>query len=372
MTYANKTVINQYNGQLEQEDGSKQTIITKIDATTPAFEVKVEYEPTMDANTEYKLDANHEIVMNGVYAVKNDKYKYHIKNIDFGIVERARQQLELKKEVKNAKVILANGNTIIDAQIKDGKIVSDVKHAVYVPKSAVNGQIKFEVDTELLQSAQLKIDYRLKIINSSELDYKNREFYNYGKGYGQREQDLIGLSTTKVIDYLDNQTAIETKEPLGTILQEQEEKRKLITQEGLLINHNDMKKLLLEETQRVLIIDKLNQEIKPQGIYTSTEKIVETQRLLANITLDQEISIDNSAEIIKIKKTGGSPIITMPGNYIPSDASTSEVDNDIAETTTVVPPTGQNKNYLAYGVLIGSSFGILIVGIILIKKIVLD
>lgn len=372
MTHANKTVINQYSGQLEQEDGTKQTIITKMDAKTPAFEVKVEYEPTMDAKTEYKLDANNEIVMNGVYAVKKDQYKYHIKNIDFGIVERARQQLELKKEVKNAKVTLANGNTIIDAPIKDGKIVADVKHAVYVPKSTVNGQIKFEVDTELLQSAQLQIEYTMKIINSSELDYKNQEYYNYGKGYGQIEKDLIGLSTTKVIDYLDNQTALGTKEQLGTIIQEQSEKNKLMTEKGLLIQNNSMKKLLLEDTQRVLIIDKLNQEIKPKGSYTSTEKILETQRLLSNITLDQEISIDNSAEIITIKKTGGAPIVTMPGNYIPSDASTSEVDNDIAETVTVVPPTGQNKNYLAYFLLINSSLGILIVGILLIKKVVLN
>ena len=52
--------------------------------------------PTMGIGVEYE----------SVYtASSGDKYTYEIKNIDFGIVERARQVLDLTKRVKNIATI---------------------------------------------------------------------------------------------------------------------------------------------------------------------------------------------------------------------------------------------------------------------------
>ena len=88
---------------------------------------------------------------------------------------------------------------------------------------------------------------------------------------------------------------------------------------------------------------------------------------LVSTTLDGT-QIENDAEIIKVEKTGGSTLTTMPGNYEPTEwQKTTEVDDSRADLT-IVPPTGETTNIIAYIILGISSLGILAVGIILIKK----
>lgn len=370
MTYGNKTVINNYNGELKQEDETKQDIITKINAVTPTFKVKVEYFDTLPENKkeEYEL-VNGEIQIDEKgYVKKAEKYQHILKNIDFGIVKRAQQVLQLDKDVKKAKIILANGLVLINAEIKDGKIVNQVEHATYIPESTNKGQVKFEVDKELLQGAELKIDFGLKATNISELDYQNEEYYKYGVGHGEKEEELVQLNPQQVIDYLDNSISIGTDNQLGEIRQEQEEKNALI-KNGLLEDTNAMNQLL-KDTQRVLIIEKLTENLKPNE-NKSIDSGLKVSRLLSSAALDEGINMENIAEIIKIKKSWGAPVITTPGNYTPSASNNHEPDDSTSETVTVVPPTGLDINYIAYTLLAISSLGILVSGIILIKKFVL-
>ena len=58
-----------------------QTTIDKMDSTTPTMGIGVEYDTTYTASS-------------------GDRYVYKIRNVDFGIVERARQQIALNKRVK--------------------------------------------------------------------------------------------------------------------------------------------------------------------------------------------------------------------------------------------------------------------------------
>ncbi len=356
-------------------------MITNINAYTPKFRANIEYFDKEDDN-QYILDANGELQFdsNG-YVLKKEEYQYNIRNIDFGIAKRAQQVLQLDKEVKNAKITLANGVVLIDAQIKDGKIVNNAKHAVYVPKSFNEGQVKFEVDSELLQGSQLEINYGLKITNISEIDYQNEDYYKYGiipkKNDGTEDKNqFVQLDAKQVIDYLDNSISTEDGNNLGEIRQSQESKKELIEQ-GLLEETEEMKKLL-QDTQRVLIIDKLSEKLKPrlkdQGeeqLGTSTEQELKVYRLLSNTALDEGISMNNIAEIIEIQKTWGAPVITIPGNYTPSASSNHEQDSSTSSTVTIVPPTGLDINYIAYTLLAITSLGILVSGIILIKKFVL-
>ena len=77
-------------------------------------------------------------------------------------------------------------------------------------------------------------------------------------------------------------------------------------------------------------------------------------------------------EIIKvIKNNGGSILITTPGNYVPTDASTSEVDDSTSESLVIIPPTGLETNTISYVIIIISSLAIITAGVILIKKFVI-
>lgn len=304
------------------------------------------------------------------YIVKEDEDKNYLQNVDFGIVERARQVLKLDKEVTRVKITLANGNVLMNAKVieqDDGKKVfeNDVQNGVYIPKSQQsNGQVKFELDNEIIQGAQVEIEYSLKVTNISELDYLNEKYYWYGDE--QNNQDLVTLNANNIIDYLDNNIAINTEEEtIGKIV----ESKNSLLDEGLLDKTNETVKQLLNDTQKVYLINAFKKDLTPIS-KTNTENAIEIQKfkvrkLLSNISQGDETIFDNQAEIVKTVKSGGSSLRTMLGQNNEGVASESE-------TVSIVPPTGLNTDYIAYTILAISSLGILTCGIVLIKKFVLN
>ena len=79
----------------------------------------------------------------------------------------------------------------------------------------------------------------------------------------------------------------------------------------------------------------------------------------------------NQAEVIVGSKTGGSKFTSTPGNYVPNKEQ-QETDDSTSPQIIVIPSTGENREYIlpiAIGVI---AFIILGVGIILIKKFVID
>ena len=347
-----------------------------MDAITPTFRVNLEYytTPSDIGDNEYELNSDGSVKMNGIYAVKKEQYKNHLKNIDFGIVERAKQVISLNKEIRNAKLILSDGVVLINANIEDGKLKDSVQHTVYIPDSeGAKGQVKFELDNEISQGVRLELSYALKTRNISELDYLNEEFYRYGKGYGENESDLVTLDATNVIDYLDNNvsTALEDID-IGEVIRDNNKKLQYITEKGWLENTQAMKDLLTT-TNQVVDITKLSKDLKPQGDNTQNEVILKAYRILANTAIDDEDEgvLENYAEIIRVEKSGGASLITIPGNYTPNTNSQTEYDSDTSESLTIVPPTGRVTDYIAYAMLAISTLGILVAGIILIKKLVI-
>lgn len=369
ITNGNKEIIKKYKegSQIKLENGSEE-LIREMQSTTPDFIVNLEYDTNpSNHREEYVLNRDGTVKMDRFYVVKKDAYKNLMKNIDFGIVERARQTLALTKEVKRVRLVLTNGTVLINAEVQaDGSIKDQEKYATYIPKSGVaNGQVKMEVDNEILQGARLEVQYRLKVENISELDYLNKEYYIYGNGYGMRDNDLVSLNANTVIDYLDNNLAKEVGAQDRWEIYQTGERNKLMD-DGLLSN-----KLrdTLTNTNTIMHTDGLSQNLQPRGT-TQKETTLTVYRMLPSVLQDEDSIMENDAEIIKVIKTGGSTLTTTPGSYVPSEGVT-EVDEAQAETVTIVPPTGLDVNYMAYTLLAISSLGILVSGIILIKKFVL-
>ncbi len=314
ITNAKKQAINNQEGEIQLENGEKTELITQMDSTTPAFNVNIEYnKENTDHKNEYVIE-NGKIKMNGPYAVKKDEYKNEIQNIDFGIVERARQVLALDKRISEVKLTLANGTTLVNTKInEDGTLESPVKHAVYIPNSnGASGQVKFEIDSEIAQGAKIEAEYELKVVNMSELEYINKDYYIYGKGHGEKEEQLVTLQANKVIDYLNNSITTDVEsEQIGEYITNTNKKFELISQ-GLLENTSEMKKQL-NEIKGIALIDVLSQELKPLGTSkkenTSIKVKLKGQKLISN---NEERLLENDAEIIEIKKTGGSSLVAIP------------------------------------------------------------
>lgn len=343
-------------------------------------------------------------ITTNITTVDGDKFvigEYETKNIDFGIIERPRQGLDMEKRVSHIKLTYANGTVAIDADVsKDGKIGVVDENGNIVKEETIKGmiytpnQIKIEMDSELIQGSKLEVTYAIVVKNTSEYDYMNENFYTYGNYIGDTTNPVT-ISATGVNDYLDKEFAYDEKANSDwKIIREDSStsKQEIVNtipsteweQDGETITKPDGTKIIrykkslggtettTETTWKYTIqsakqselsdetIFKLKEEAKEQfkDIEPGQSKSVQlsTSKLLAN---SEEIELENKAEITQIDvKNGREPAI--------------ENTFDNAEDIIVIPPTGSNKDYILPIVLGTSLLAIIGVGVVLIKKKVLN
>ena len=309
--------------------------ITKMNSVTPTMEFGVEYETTITDGTA-------------------DKVKFIVKNVDFGIVERARQKLDLQKRVSTFKVTLANGQVLADAEVtEDGKLEGTTNHMTYMgPSTSGNGYVKLETDDELIEGATLNITYQIKAINQSEVDYMSENYYKYGI---IKEGNIATLTPSAVIDYLDKNLGFEdndNKDESGNSIWQQISKVKL--QEFKAQKVNDGGYL---DNKKILYTDKIAKPIKPGDTKTVDLKV---SKLLSSST---DMTFNNDAEVAKITSNDGQNPPVVPPTYPPVVS---------AEDSIVVPSTGANMNY-AFPTIVGIvSLVILGIGVFVIKKKIIE
>ena len=308
--------------------------ITKMNSVTPTMEFGVEYETTITDGTA-------------------DKVEFIVKNVDFGIVERARQKLDLQKRVSTFKVTLANGQILVDAKVtEDGKLEGTTNHMTYMgPSTNGKGYVKLEVDSELIEGATLEVGYEIKAINQSEVDYMSENYYKYGI----KEGNIATLTPSAVIDYLDKNLGFEdndNKDESGNSIWQQISKVKL--QEFKAQKVNDGGYL---DNKKILYTDKIAKPIKPGDTKTVDLKV---SKLLSSST---DMTFNNDAEVAKITSNDGQNPPVVPPTYPPVVS---------AEDSIVVPSTGANMNY-AFPTIVGIvSLVILGIGVFVIKKKIIE
>lgn len=345
------------------EDGNKEELITKMDSETQAFKVNVGGNNNSNVKDEFLTNPDGSLQLDSEgNLIPRDESLIEIKNMDFGIVERPKQQLNLEKHIKQVKVTLPNGEILIDAKVikdENGKyqLEEKVPYTVYLPKSNANeGALKIEIDQELIEGAKLEVIYEISINNVSEQDYASEEYYKFGT-----KKDNPVTMKPNVIDYLDEKLIIADKDTT-----DKWEKLTLKEKEELLKN-GTLDKNLQDYVQKMknVLIHIGEQDLK-SGEKTSLELIA--SRLLSK---NDEIILSNKTEIVEIERTGGRPPEPIPGNFNPATNEPREPDGDISEEIIILPPTGLSKNTMIYILLGISTLGILISGIVLIKKFVL-
>ena len=315
-----------------------ETTINKMNSTTPIMGIGVE---NVDTST----------------AAIGNRYEFTISNIDFGIVERAKQDVTLGKRVATFKVTLANGQVIADVTIdENGKMTGERNHVTYMgPSSATmpnNGYVKLELDSELIQGAKVEVGYEIKVINNSELDYLSENFYKYGIIEGK----AVTITPTAIIDYLDKDWAFDATKNENWEVKTLDEIKDIVAE--TVYNNEDSD--ISEKT--ILYTESLNTEkLEPTK---SATVMINVSKLLSN---SDEIALDNETEVVRLVKTGGSKPIPEPGNYIPGTGDT-ESDSDIAETVIVTPNTGDNLNFIIPVIVATIALAILGVGVVTIKK----
>lgn len=360
---------------------SEDTSINKMDSKTPTMVFGVELADDID---------NKKTETSGI-----DKVTFSIENIDFGVIERPRQSIDVTKRAKSMKMTLANGQVIADAKIveKDGKLQLEqqVKGVIYTEPSdknnPKNGQIKAEIDNELIQGATVEIKYEIKVQNNSEIDYDSKEYYWYGE---KKVGEIVKIKASGVYDYLDN-TMIANDENTEWVTKTIENYNEEVSKPTIMEEYfkyqsssidssgnteirvwyeefkeqyataiKNWKITEIKEARKKKLVDKtilynadLEKEIAPGEFNMAS---LTASKILTNT---DEIELNNDVEITEVTRTAKTGRKVTP-KY------TSLYDR--GETVTITTPTGENKNYILITIVAISFFVILGTGIVFIKK----
>ena len=311
---------------------------TSMDSKTPAMTFGVEYDTTM-------TDGN------------DDKVEFIVRNVDFGIVERAKQLMDISKRVSAFKLTLANGQVLMDAEVtEDGKLKGSHSNLSYMgPTNTnginVNGILRAELDSELIEGAKVEATYEIKVTNVSEKDYDSPNYYLYGNKKGAQ---LIKNSVTGVVDYLDGKIVYvpddiwEKKE--NTFIKE--------------VNASEKDNVEYLNTIKTYYTSKLNKDLAPGE---SNKITLSASKLL---TSSEDNTFDNKVEIVDVTKKDGD--ITGTPVKVTWNNGKFFFDTDNAEKTVIIPSTGENRNYVLPTVIGIIAVAIVGVGVFFIKKYVVD
>lgn len=316
---------------------------------------------------------------------------YTLNNVDFGLTERPKAQLELSKKVTNVKVTLANGSTLFDATKGTTDLVwvkgsayklndkmSNKKYEEYYNKdhryayrskvndlvsgkydsTGNNGLINVIMDEELMHGATIRISYDLTVSNVGETDYTGKDFYYKGTGTNNK----VTTTANQVIDYVANNLQFRSNDNKnngwGTISNS-------ISSAGLNSNltNNVAKYNTIIQTQKFG-----ENSLKPGD--SETVGLVLTQLITPENNSDDK-TYNNIAEITSISNTVGRRMAySIQGNQNP-DELPQEVDSSKAEEIAILPPFGIG-NIVTYIAVALGTLVILTVGIVFIKKKVLN
>lgn len=271
-----------------------------------------------------------------------------LKNVDFGIIERPNVGIIVEKEITSLEITAQNGSSIVPKGNP-----SDPNTKMQYVKTGLDGKVYAEIESRLLQGAKLNLEYSITVKNDSQIDYLEDEYYLYGIVTDTSTERKIKV--TKVTDYLENTMTIEEQ-------QIEDEMWKKTTAKELYDNgliSDDVYSTLQKGNYHILLTEKFEEiERGEEG----TIKLYATKYLASS----DIIAECNHTEVIELE--GGRTIEkSIPGNYDPNDTAKTEQDDDKVDLI-VTPPTGTTTNYGIYVGAAIATFAILILGIVIIKK----
>ncbi len=364
--------------------------INEMTSTTPKMRFSIEL---------YDAEKTNGIPI--TYSRLEDKVRFTVDKMSFGIIKRPIQRLNITKTLQEVKLTLPNGQALIDAKIdENGNLQGQVPYISYIPPTnlegnRISGQWRIELDEELIQGSTVEMTYRFTTENTSETDYNSQGFYNFGEEYytsraneaNAKLNDLIGISPLIMVDYLDTTSVLKNPSTINTqygwqkYLLEDLKNSKLVTDEitkrlqtKLDTNGEELKPVQIFVTQyykdnNILLkpsyyINSSNNKTEKEknNIYMETEKVLSTA---------EDANFINQLEIVLLSKPGGSKLEeSIPGNYIPNFKE-QESDDAVSEELIITPNTGENRNILMPIVIITSACVILVIGIgLIIVKVV--
>ena len=310
-----------------------------------------------------------EVEYNKTEANGSDKFDYNVRNIDFGIENRPKNDVKLDKEILGIKITLSNGTTIIDTENGINKNVNWVSNS-----DTLQGKIHIYMDEEIMQGANVQIKYRITVKNVGEVDSTGATDSSVGETYytgkTSTSDRIVTTSVDKIIDYVDNSLVFKAE----------------LNPDWKLIENTDLKSVTqmkqngyLDSRLNVVYKDASNNEKTVSQIIVS-EALADNPlepgqsagveliltKTISSSDEDDDLSYNNVAETIQFTNLVGRKD-DIPGNKEPYEFEPGENDSDYTEEVIITAPTGGNKSltYVIVAVIVLAAAG---VTIFVIKK----
>lgn len=340
--------VDNLNTRTAYNDGNE---ITTMDARTPKASITIEN----DSNTTDGDELGAKAIFEG---------------FNFGIIVQPKLTATTEKVITNVKLTNAQNNVLFSGNPKNGGMAG----VTDLDGTSSNGStyVRMELQNEMVYGSTLEITYGVKVINTSDINYYEKDvnykgwYYLFGL-HDDSYSGMVQLSVDKVVDYLDPAlTYVATGSDTRIISLSKNSANKWVDSENNVkdigsstIDASDYKKLLLLEDFGILA---RGNEI---NFIANAEKVLSTE--------DDDMEFINKVAVVKLNKSLSED---DKGN---SEAEESlklvrapELPEPAEAKATITPPTGEDKQIVTIYAIAGIvSLIVLLSGIVIIKKKVL-
>ena len=275
-------------------------------------------------------------------------------NFNFGIIERPEQKVEVEKIITKMKLVNTQQNNVFEGNPAQAEMqgVSDLA------KTSTEGSsyVKAELNEDAIYGSTLTLTYNIKVINTSDVNYYNDDYYFYGKADANKE---VTMTTDVVYDYMDK-TLNYIDSDYTVVDKTVEHDAKAYDNGGKQIPQN-----VLEITGfNDRLYTTLNKVRTRTNVKTSESIEISAQRILSSE--DDDLTVVNEAQakarVTSEKEEEDKLLLTR----VKVDVPESEPDSAIV---TVTPPTGEDHvSPVVYAAAGAIALAVLSAGIVVIKK----
>lgn len=290
-----------------------------------------------------------------------------IPNVDLGLVERPITQLQITNNVENVKVTLSDGSIVFDAT----QTAEATKNVIWksnriATNGITGGFIQLYLDEELMYGATIQITYKMQINekNDDYVEYEGLEYYAKGR---TNSGIKVESKAKKLVCYIPNKMQFNKTQSgdwnsitdINEIIPAEEKDGENINNN--LVNYR-LKDTISSQSNTISKIEanNINNEYLNHNMLTISQLITKE---------GAQGGYECKVEIVELENAVGRRMETsIVGNFNPAN---NPVENDEAkaEDVAVMPPFGIGQVF--YYILTIVIAGMLVVGIIFIKKKVL-
>lgn len=297
-----------------------------------------------------------------------------IPNVDLGLVERPITQLQITNNVENVKVTLSDGSIVFDAT----QTAEATKNVIWksnrsATKGITGGFIQLYLDEELMYGATIQITYKMQINElKNYVEYEGLEYYAKGR---TNSGTKVESGAKKLVCYIPNKMQFNKTQSgnwnaitdINEIIPAEEKDDENINNN--LVNYR-LKDTISSQSNTICKIERPN-NTENKEVYLDNEYLNNNMLTISQLITKEgaQGGYECKVEIVELENAVGRRMETsIVGNFNPAN---NPVENDEAkaEDVAVMPPFGIGQVF--YYVLTVVIAGMLVVGIIFIKKKVL-